>query len=563
VKGKGKIVLLCGLSLWAQVQLRSQDKPEPPRRGTVLPADQPDTSGKDAVPKIDLPEFEITGEELIRLDAMSKSAVDDSWNLRSSTLEKGPAKKAPLASLGTAETAGLSTGGGFTGRTYAGLGSFQTPTLDLWLGVSSPTAGLLLRSGYTSSAGHVDHADYRDGFASLSGNLFAGDETFLPGNVTLSGTIGFSGRAYRFYGATTPELQRTINRVQGSAAAGGDLDGFSYDAQFSLNSTSVQDQTKTSETEVGFRGTAAKSLEGIVIRGSADLWTDHYSPSRNPYVAGMSVDAGYEVAPRVQLTGGLGFYATQGSEGGGDARLYPLAGVLWQTTDRLTLSARFAPFLQRSSLSSLLQQNPYLMNNAAVRHPDYHTNFELVGDAELSRTFSGRLAFRYQRADDLPVWIEQTLPPGSARPDARNGVWDVDYSGTTRIFGLDAEISANLTTESYALLSVAWRNTENSSTGKALPYAPEFQAGATYRHSFPVGVTLQTDLNIYGSQFADPATSQRLTGYTLWDIRGEYQILPLFAVGVGIQNILDQSFERWKGYAGVPRTAMLFGRYSW
>jgi outer membrane cobalamin receptor len=146
---------------------------------------------------------------------------------------------------------------------------------------------------------------------------------------------------------------------------------------------------------------------------------------------------------------------------------------------------------------------------------------------------------------------------------APTGFWDVDYSGTTRIFGLDAEVSATLTPESYALVSLAWRNTENSFTGQPLPYAPGFQAGATYRHTFPLGVTLQTDLNIYGSQFADLAASQRITGYTIWDIRAEYEIIPLFAVGAGFQNILDQSFERWRGYAGVPRTAILFGRYSW
>ena len=552
------IFILWALVTFGSDQLVSQEKPQPPRRATTLTGDQPDTSESAPIPKIDLPEFEITGEEVIRLDAMSKSAVDDSWNLRTSTLAGNTKRESPLVSLGNPEVAGSPVAGGFTGRTFVGLGSFQTPTFDLWMGVSSPSAGLLLRSGYTSSAGHIDHADYRDGYASITGNLFAGDKTFLPGDVALSGRVGFSGSAYRFYGFSNPDLQRTINRVQGSVSAGGDLARVDYDAEFSVNHASVQDLSKTSETEIGFRGTAEKNLGRSVIKGSVDLWTDYYSASQNPYVAGMAVDVRHDLTPTLQVNGGLGFYSTQGSQGGGDARFYPVAGVLWRTTDRLTLSARFAPFLQRSGLSWLMQQNPYLVNTVGLIHPDYHTNLELVGDVEITQAISGRVGFTYQRADKIPMFVEQLSPTGSP-----SGMWDVDYSGTTRIFGLDAEVSASLTPESYAIVSVAWRDTRNSFTGHALPYAPEFQTGATYRHTLPFGVTLQTDLSISGSRSANLAGSQRLSGYTVWDFRAEYEIIPLFAVGVGLQNILDQSYERWRGYESIPRTAMLFGSYRW
>ena len=554
---RGTLFILCVLVTLGSDQLASQEKPQPPRRATALSGEQPDTTGSEPVPKIDLPEFEITGEEVIRLDAMSKSAADDSWNLRTSTLARNGAKR-PLMSLGSPETAGSPAVGGFTGRTLVGLGSFQTPTFDLWMGVSSPSAGLLLRSGYTSSAGHIDHADYRDGFASITGNLFAGEKTFLPGDVTLAGKLGFSGQAYRFYGSSNPDLQRTVNRVQGAVSAGGDVARVGYDAAVSVNHASVQDSSKTSETEIGFRGTGEKNFGTIVVKGSVDLWTDHYSASQNPYVAGMAVDVRHDITPSLQVNGGIGFYSTQGSQGGSDTRFYPVAGVLWRTTDRLTLSARFAPFLQRSGLSWLMQQNPYLVNGVGVMHPDYHTNLELVGDVEITRTISGRVGFMHQQAENVPVFVEQTTATGLP-----SGVWDVDYSGTTRIFGLDAEVSANLTPESYALVSVAWRDTRNSLTGHSLPYAPELQAGATYRHTLPIGITLQTDLNIYSSRSADLTGSQQLGGYTVWDFRAEYEIIPLFAVGVGVQNILDQGYERWRGYENVPRTAMLFGRYRW
>ncbi len=558
---------LCALTLCIPLQLKAQEKPEPPRRTTAIESEQPDTLGGDAVPKITLPEFEIAGEEMIRLGNVSKPAADDSWTLRSSTLERSSGDRgSPLTSLGTAEMAGLSSGlAGFTGRTFAGMGSFQTPEFDLWLGISSPSTGLLLRSGYTSSAGHVDHADYRDGLASLSGTHHVGEESFLPGNATLGGKVGFSGRAYRLYGSSSPEVQRTVSRIQGAASVEGELGDFSYDAGLFLNHASLSDASESSENEIGIRAGAEKRMDRILIKGSVDLWRDNYSSpsiSQNPHLAGFLLDARYDLASRIQVSGGLGLYSVQGSTGDADFRLFPVAGVFWQTNDRISLSARFAPFLQRSSLSWLLQQNPYLVNDVHVRHPDYHTNFEVAADVDASASVSGRVAFTYQRADNLPVFIERTNG-SSARPDGRWGTWDIDYSGTTRIFGLDAEVSANLTPESFALISFAWRNAENSTTGESIPYSPKVQVGAAYRHSFDFGVVLQTDLNIYGSQFAEMGETGSLKGYTLWDIKGEYEVLPLFVLGFGVQNILDQSYERWRGYLGVPRTAMLFGRYSW
>jgi outer membrane cobalamin receptor len=177
---------------------------------------------------------------------------------------------------------------------------------------------------------------------------------------------------------------------------------------------------------------------------------------------------------------------------------------------------------------------------------------------EITELIAARLAFKYQRADNVPLYEEQVTASGTPA-----GQWDIDYSGTTRIFGLDAEVSAELTPESYALVSIAWRGTENSVTGHALPYAPAFQAGATYRHIFPIGLTLQTDLNIFGPQFADRSASQTLNGYTLWGVSAEYEVIPQLGVGVAFENLLGQDYQRWNGYESIPQTAMLFGRYRW
>jgi len=547
------------------VGLNAQEKPEPPRRSAVVPAAEPDTVSQDSAPTITLPEFEITGEENINLGVDSKAAVDDSWNLRSSTIEGNSGEKGDLVPLGTSEMAGLPVGRtGLTGQTIVSMGSFQTPAMNLWLGVTSPSTSLLLRSSYTSSAGHVDHSDYRDGSASISGTSHVGRRTFLPGNATIGGKFGFSGAAYRLYGSSTPDLQRTINRVQGVASVDAMLTNFNYEAGLFFNGTSATGLSGSSESEIGLRGSASKEIKKLKMKGTLDLWTDQYSSpttTQNPYLAGLLLDVRYDLTRRFQVNGGMGLYSLQGSVDNAEVRFFPVAGVVWKTTDRINLSARYAPFIERSSLSWLLQQNPYLDSDVQVKHPDYHTNLEVAADVEASAKVSGRVAFKYQRADNVPIFAEQTegVPPNVIPA----GMWGIDYSGTTRIFGLDAKVSTNLTSASFALFSFAWRSAKNSTTDRSIAYSPEVQATAVYRHTFAFGVILQTDLNVYGPQFADSNEGSVLQGYALWDVKGEYEVLPLFVVGLGVQNILDQSYERWRGYVGIPRTAMLFGRYSW
>jgi len=566
-----RLILAASILLPICLPLNAQEKPVPPGRSGFVPADSTAPASPPPVPSITLPEFEIPGTEVIHLDQGSKVPVNDSWAMRNSTIAKTPGERgSPITQLGVAETAGLAGGvGGLTGRLFAGYESFTTPQFDLSVGASSRSSGLTLRSGYRSSRGHVPDADFQEGEAMVSGDTDLGGGTLFPGAPSLGGTVGFGGRSYQPYGSMTPGLERSVNRFHGGVtlSGNGEDDDMSYDLGISVSNTSLVDNATSRGTEAGLFSSVGLPVDQVYMRISAEAWRDDYSsPSRSqdPYLLGGGVSVQYYLARNLQITGGLGLYSVRGSKDGASLRFLPSAGVTWQSSDWLNLEARFTPFIQRSGLSNILDRNPYIINDIDIMYPEYHTNLELAAEVDPSSVIGGSLVLRYQRVRNLPVYVEQFS--GAATPPSNNlwnGLWGVEYSGTTRIFGLDAELSAALTQASVLLVSFAWRDIDNPTLGGDIPYAPEVQGGVLYRHELPFGFTVQTDLKLLGAQYAEFNKTARLKGYTVWNAQLEYRALPPFSLGVRVMDILDQSFQQWRGYVERPRTAMLYGRYIW
>jgi outer membrane receptor protein involved in Fe transport len=264
------------------------------------------------------------------------------------------------------------------------------------------------------------------------------------------------------------------------------------------------------------------------------------------------------ISDRVEVHGGLSMYSVRASFGESSFRVYPLAGVSWSVEQWLTLAASYAPSVERSDLAGLFERYPYLRNDVHLAYPEYHTNVALSAGIEPARSVRGTATVRYQRARNLPLLIEGVS--GTGEPE---GIWDVAYSGTTRIFGLDAEIVVDLSSDISLGASAAWRETRNVSTGKQLPYAPSAELGGTYRHKLNFGLVVQSDLKVLGAQYVDPSNSETIPAYAVWDASAEYEIFPRLTLGVSVRNILEQDQERWRGYRGLPRTASLSGRYIW
>ena len=534
-----------------------QDKPAPPQREVNVEGVKQDSSDEAQLPKISLPEFDITGHEIVSLGAGTKGLSEDRWTARGTTLADPGKRESPMTSLGSTATPQLQVGAaGFTGRVYGGFGSFRTPSFDMRLGVLLPSTGFLLKSGYKSSSGHVPFADYREGHVALTANTRFSIDSRVLREASLSADLGFRGKSFQFYGSPTPDLQRTLKMVGGSIAISSEAGQISYKTGFELRAFNLSDSSRSEEREASIFFEGERPIDPATIKVSANFWRDsHVSASygQNPFINTVSVSVLYPVGDRIQLNGGLALYHMRGSLGSGAVRVLPAAGVSWLAEDWLSLFARFSPTVQRFTLSALVERNPYVAADAFISHPESSTDVTIGASVEPGRNVRGTTTFKYQQVKNFPLFVESSA----------GGVWDVEYFGRTRVVEIQGELSVDLTETEQVSLSALFRNTENSETNSAVPYTPKAQLSAMYRYLFPIGITLEARVRVVGSHHTDLNATNSIPGFVLCDLLAEYGIIPRLTAGCTIENLFNDRQERWRGYAGFPRSGTLFVRYNW
>ncbi len=559
-RGHAVVILTLTAVISATSFVYAQDKPIPPRRDVNVAADSVRKEIEPSLPKIDLPEFVITGTETINLPEFAKRRIDDSRIFDPSS-DRGPGQRESLRVIvGSAnkEHVALSNlGEGFSGKVIGAYGSYSTPSFDGWFGRTSGSSDFLLKSGYESSTGHVSNSDYRKGHASLAGGVYLSDGAGVFAGSRIRGSLGFKGNAYRLYGSSVPNRQRTVNRFLADVVMNSDMSNlFTYNSGLYIGRTIVEDSNQTSETEVGLEFAGNTDFEGFGLRGDAAYWRNFYSaPSVNgdPYFLQLGLSARYQILDKVDIVGGGVFYLVRGSDIGSVGRVYPTLSVSWYAEDWLIVFARYEPYVQRNNLASTVEASPYVVNDVRVRHPESFNNFSLGTELNISSSIKGKISANYKRVENLPIYASVALP----------GVWRVDYFGITRVISLQAEVYADITENDHLGATLTVRNTRNSDTDKTIPYFPGILVSGLYQHRFPFGLTLATTLQVIGKQYTDLQEQRSIATFTLLDFKAEYQIIPRLSIALMFDNVLDQKQIWWEGYEGLPRTVALGMSFMW
>ncbi len=537
----------------------AQSKPEPPKRTVMLPSDS--AKQDENLPKIDLPEFQITGKETPELIESAKPGIDEErvYDLSAQLLTVGEREsaKVSLGDFSKAQSGFAQKVKGFSGKVTVGYGSYVTPMFDGWVGTSSGNADVLLRVGYKSSDGRFANQDYRNGSAGLSGGLYLPDDAGIFSKGRLRGNFGFDGESYKLYGSLRPTRSRSLNRFNGdlslnmSYAEGGFLNSAVH-----INNASLVDSVRSGENYAGIELAGGKTIDMTQLKAEMSLWRNFYaSPSvkHDPYFTHVGVSAQCRIGEDVDIMGGATMFLVRGSEGESKGTIQPKLGVAWYVRQGFTLFARYEPFVQRTTLSSLAETNPYIVNDARIQNTEYFNNVSLGTELEISRAVKVKASINYKRAWNHPIFV-----------DISNAhVWSVAYFGTTRIMSFESELSADITTDDHLGATFAVRNNQNFDTNNELPYFPQVVLGALYQHRFPFKLSLMSNLKYIDRQYADIANTRSLSSFLLWDARAVYEIIQRLSVGLAVENILDQQQHWWENYVGQPRRAMLSVGFTW
>ena len=541
--------------------LTAQEKKEPAQRDAAVP-DQTEVP----LPKIDLPEFLITGQETIDLPVSTKSIFEeDNVYVPGSPM---PGRK----DAGINEEVKLQkdfTGPAdqMNGKVLGGIGNYTSPYMEGWFGKNYDSGGVLFHANYASSSGQVTDANWQKTGFGMQGDYLSPQSFGIIAGSRLNGGLNFSGLTYRAYGSAVPSQLRTLNDVNlnlglaSRTAASDNLDdALDYSAALSWKGTSLDDSVNSSQNDFGLLVSASTRKSDIQLRGSMEYVLSDVSmqlPSNIethlPEWFDLRLSGEIFFLPELQATLAVQQFIYRGNLSVAGGRFYPGAQLRYFMNDAATVYLSIAPTVERNTLASLVNSNKYIQNREELRPSEVPFALTFGSEYTFSDKFYGNGSLSYSSVQNFPVFIELN----SAK------VWDVMYLPKVAVTRLVVEGSYTFSRENSATFAGSLNSTQAKDSSNAVPNIPMFTVSGVYRRSFSSGIVAEVFAEYFSKRWKDFAHSGANAGYVDVGGKGEYQLLKNLRAVMQVDNILDRQYYVWDGYVERPLFISFGVTYTW
>ncbi len=517
----------------------------------VTPVDSTATQTQSRMPKIDLPEYVITGDASINMPALQKvSASEDSQSFSAASLLNPPLvrlRPTAQAALPLKETMTGENMSMFSGTAFASLGTFFTPQAGLWYGRTMGDYQLSFDGRYYRTKGFAPFTDRSGGSLAANGGTTLKSENTNFDQAELLGNLEYQSDTYNWYGTRQPSLSRNRSNFGISAGLSNwGIYSIPYSAEIGMNNFQASDSTaNVSETTVRFGGTTHFGISSLPLNAGLRLQFGSISGGSSTgslaYVDVMVGSQRYDWHS-VSLEGSLHGYLANGMGGQRLLRLYPHLDVAFHVSEAHTVHGTFGPEIIASTLSSSVFSNRYLSAGSQIRHSDDQYDGAFALESDWSSQWSTKFEARMKSFVDYPLYADSTS----------RGVWLIAYGGRTTIATISGEIFAKLQANDYFASQFIVTLSHNSATGNDVPYLPGLELQSRYARLIVdrvTGIATLTLIHIRRDNVVNIAT---LPSILLIGLRGEYQVIQQANVFLDIQNLLNQTYEYWKGYQESP-----------
>lgn len=562
--GRIRLCFVAGLCAVAAIGAQAQHKPLPP---TTVP-------GIDSVKRrtetkaIALPEYTITGADMIRLreggkealDAFDPSALVARAGRGIRELPEGaPALTQPV--LG--QPLLLGRAGNLFAR--ATLGLFATPALDVRAAQQFEHGDAFARAALERSNGHTDHADRSS--ASIEG----GGGSFLPATLPaffarsrVEGQVSAEYRAYSLYGDRidpgSPALLFSRKR-SGFSFSSGLISRqnriVDHNIVFGVEHTNLREglavadsftvpESRFADTRVQVSARARTRLRGFPLEGGLEASIDYVrAPSglatTRPFFLAGSARSQWWIRPDLSLDGGLALTLYRGSNSAAQGRIYPDLELRYYWDADLSVAAAVTPRVERVTYHGIFDENPYTSLDAELRHDDIPVAIALSARFDDRRRLAFDVSAEYREYATHGVFIRSSEPYATQ--------WDVRYPGRASIFTLHSDAQWQATRLDRVAAFVELRSSYIRALDAAVPYLPAFELHGVYTRGFDIPLEVQAGLRLLGPRTADAVT---LASTVLVDVQAEYRFTPFAAAYASVQNIFGSRWERYRGYSERP-----------
>ncbi len=517
------------------------------------------------LPKIDLPEFVITGSEKIDLRIDSKGEDDED---RIFTPAKPTPGERPMnvgEALSPKQIKSFSkTPGALNGKIFAGFGFYQTPQFDGWFGQYDPTSSFVLNGYYSESQGHVSDAGFwRGGFGARGSYALPESSTFLP-YAQLNAETKYGRESYRSYASHSPYRVRDISGIELNGGIGSRyslpykaLSGFDYSGKLGWGIFSASDSGRSSEAEVFLSGNATTRFFAMSLRGQAEYRAMNYTMNLPGIQSGhwfvLRADGNQLVIPALQLSFAVQQFIYRGNVGVASGRFYPQIELKYSFTEEALMYYGFAPTVERNTLSSIIKQNKYIDFNAQIVPTDTRLNLYAGMEYSPVEFITATVKLSYKQINNYPTFYDKD----SAK------VWEVLYLSGVRSTKFDVSTLFRLNQKQNVTAYVSWQAIKQKDSSGALPYIPKFLIGTIYHHFFDFGLHTEAFVEYNSSRFTDFSNTHANAGYLFTGIKADIELFGQFRGFSEVNNIINQHYYVWNGYQERTIFFLLGVSYNW
>lgn len=512
---------------------------------------------KKSNPNVELPDFIITGKEVISVEQAKKippdfvSTISSGFIKPSYSTEELQLKEFPDPVKNNLNL--LDSSDYHNGWLEGGVSSYYLPAGKLIY--SSPfTNGVFEgRAGLLSQRAHVDHSEKYslNGGATLYYFIKSETPAFDGMKLKLNGDLATSG--YRTYGAAydtsvakrqlgTGYFSFLINNLQN--------EDFIYELNFS-DQLAALDQPDFSENLTGFDGIAKINLSAFNLKidfnYKRQFILNKMHNNSEFYFVNFRPTAGIDISGTLRADFGF-TYAQDGSH----TFSAPYASAALRLEDNLTLFGEFAPAVEFLTENYFIRMNPYF-NVSTFTNLFFEKTNVLKGvlKYEYGRYFEIDGGIKYYTSDEIPYF----------KNDIIYGTFNLATTGGNSTAGF-VNLLFHLGPYGVFYGTAQYENTKDDH-GRFIPYYPEWTASMNYGYNFDMGLSTEASIYYNSKTYADLINTQTLNSYIDIGLNFSYKLMPGFFISLKMNNLINNENYKWLRYKELPLDIIGGIKFTW
>jgi hypothetical protein len=505
---------------------------------------------KSSNPNVELPDFVITGKEVVSVGQAKKIPPDFVSTLSQKFIrpayspEELELKEFPYPlkeKLNLFDSLNYNNG-----WLEAGLGSYYLPTAKLTF--SSPFANGVFegRLGALNQRAYVPNSDKYElnGGATLYYFIKSQLPAFDGMKLKLNGDLAASG--YKLYGDTINPVAERVSSTGNFSFLINNLSGSNFIYEFELSDElATLDKPDFSENLFGFNGFMKANFSafniGLNLNYKRQFILNRLQNNSEFYFINVRPTAGIDLSDILRVQFGI-TYAKDGS----NSFSAPYASAALHFDKNLSLFGEFAPDAEFLTENYFIRMNPYLNTGSFTNIFFEKTNvLKAVLKYEYGEYFEIDGGIKYYASDEIPVLAYNIM----------DGTFNVVTLGGTSVAGF---VNMLFHLGPFGIFyGTAQLEDARDDANNVLPYHPKGTVSLNYGYNFKMGLNAGASLyyasEFYGAKtYADSISTETINSYIDIGLNFSYKITPGFFLTLQMNNLFNNENYKWLRYKELP-----------